>query len=81
MREVPKNVAPLRSGQSTGSDGGGGDYGERLARIEAKLEHMATREDIKAETNKMLVWFIGLLFAILGVLASMLFKLLALLPA
>lgn len=29
-----------------GSGNGGVSYGERLARIEAKMEHMATREDI-----------------------------------
>ncbi len=33
-------VVPLNPG------GGGGDHGERLARIESKMEHMATREDV-----------------------------------
>lgn len=69
------NVTPLRPGQSTGSNGGNGNYGERLARIEAKLEHMATREDIKTESNKMLLWFIGLLVALVGILGSTIFYL------
>ena len=29
-----------------GGAGGGGDHGERLARIESKMEYMATREDV-----------------------------------
>ena len=37
-RVVPLNPA--------GGAGGGGDHGERLARIESKMEYMATREDV-----------------------------------
>ena len=36
-------VVPLNPG---GGAGGGGDHGERLARIESKMEYMATREDV-----------------------------------
>lgn len=36
-------VVPLNPG---GGAGGGGGHGERLARIEAKMEYMATREDV-----------------------------------
>ena len=70
MRGAPKNVAPIRPGQSTGSDGGSGDYGERLARIETKLEHMATREEIEAKMNKIFLWFISLLSGVITILGG-----------
>ena len=59
--DVPLSM-PGRSGF------GGDDYGERLARIEAKLEHMATREDlaevkalIECKETSMLRWLLGIL--------------------
>ena len=55
MTAQANNVHPVRRGQGSGSNGGGGNYGERLARIEASLEHMATKEDIQ----KIKVWVLS----------------------
>ena len=71
------NVHQLASPEGTPSAGSGGNggsnHGERLARIEAKMEHVATREDIaKVETlierkeATMLRWLLGIL-AVAGV--------------
>ena len=72
------NVVPLSTPGRSGS--GGGDYGERLARIEAQLEHMATREDlaevkalIERKEASMLCWLLGLLsVAAISVVVAML---------
>ena len=61
MSKQPGNVVPISQGQGSGSNGGGDGYGERLARIEAKLEFFATKEDIQ----KIKVWVLG------GVLGGM----------
>lgn len=59
---------------SSGSGGNGGTgHGERLARIEAKMEHVATREDlakievlIERKESTMLRWLLGIM-AVAGV--------------
>ena len=56
---------------SSGGGNGGSNHGERLARIEAKMEHAATKEDIQ----KLRVWVLG------GVLAGLVFAALAALGA
>lgn len=56
---------------SSGGGNGGSNHGERLARIEAKMEHVATKEDIQ----KLRVWVLG------GVLAGLVFAALAALGA
>ena len=50
-------VTAIRSGSN------GGDIRERLARIEAQMEHVATREDIQ----KVKVWFLVGVIAAFGV--------------
>ena len=55
MTDKPNNVLPLKHGQGSGSNGGGGNYGERLARIEASLRYMANKEDIQ----KIKVWVLS----------------------
>ena len=56
-----------------GGGNGGSDYGERLARIETRLEHVAMREDvakvevlIERKESTMLRWLFGIL-AVAGV--------------
>ena len=56
------SVVDIKTGQPAGKppanqNGGtsGGNYGERLAAIEAHLHHMATKEDIQ----RVKVWFLG----------------------
>ena len=55
------NVTPITAGRGSGSNGDSGNYGERLARIEAKMEYFATKEDIQ----KIKVW------VLVGVLGGM----------
>ena len=64
---APENVVPISTPDSSSSRGGG-DYGERLARIEAKLENMATRENLaRIETSiaqreaSMQRWLLGII--------------------
>ena len=47
----------------SGSGPRDGEFGERLARIEAQMEHVATREDIQ----KVRVWFLVGVIAAIGV--------------
>lgn len=69
------NVFGLPAGRpsSGGGGNGGSDHGERLARIEAKMEHVATREDLKKvevlierKESTMLRWLLGII-AVAGV--------------
>lgn len=60
-------LAPPTGTPSPAGPGNGGGYGERLARIEAKMEYMATREDvseikvlIERKESTMLRWLLGL---------------------
>ena len=61
------NVVPI---QRCGSGGGSGDdnHGEHLARIESRMDYMATREDvqelktlIERKEATMLRWLLGML--------------------
>ena len=76
LRPVEDPPSPPRDPRPRGGNGNGGsDYGERLARIEAKMEHMATREDIASvrtliaevktliaeKETKTLRWLIGII--------------------
>ena len=71
------NVVPFSTPGRSGSGGGG--CGERLARIEAKLEHVATREDlaevkalIERKGESLLRCLHGILsLAVIGVVAAM----------
>ena len=64
------NVADINTGQAVQSQGGSGNgsgYGERLARIEARLDsiekHGATKEDI----TKVKLWFLGGVLLAIGI--------------
>ena len=66
---LPSTGTPAPAGPGNG----GGGYGERLARIEAKMERMATREDIselkaliERKEATMLRWLFGLV-AVAGI--------------
>ena len=68
-----------------GGRGGGGDRGERIARLEATMEHLATREDlaklekrIADEFTKLFRWLCG--FLIIGMLALVVAVLRTVLP-
>lgn len=43
---------------------------DRVTRIEALLEHVATREDIEKAKNAILRWLIGTVLVALGLLAA-----------
>lgn len=71
-----ENVVPISSPGSSGS-GGGDDTGQRLARIEATMEHMATREDvadvktlIESRNATMTRWLVGILLTTVGIAVS-----------
>ena len=55
---MPPPSFPSPSGDRDGSSG----FGERLARIEARMEHVATKEDIQ----RLRVWVLG---GVLGALS------------
>ena len=67
----PENLVdfpPEGRPSSRGGGNGGSDHGERLARIEAKIEHLATREDvtkievlIERKEATILRWLLGIL--------------------
>ena len=46
-----------------GSDGSDGRLSERVAAIEAHLQHIATREDISNNSQKNLRWTVGIMIA------------------
>jgi len=79
LRPVPPSEEPLGSGDDNGG-GGGPRHGERLARIEAHLEHAATREDvaevkalIERKESTMLRWLIGIIaIAAVSLMAALL---------
>lgn len=43
---------------------------DRVTRIEALLEHVATREDIEKAKNAILRWLVGTVLVALGLLAA-----------
>ena len=62
--EHENNVARFPGAKSPSGNGPrDGEFGERLARIETRMEHVATREDIQ----KVKVWFLVGVIAALGV--------------
>lgn len=79
LRPVKTSEEPLGSGDDNGG-GGGPRHGERLARIEAHLEHVATREDvaeikalIERKESTMLRWLVGVIaVAAISLLAALL---------
>ena len=56
---------------STGGGGGGrDDLSERIARLETRIEYLATKEDIQSMANTQLKWVIGVFVTVIvGVLA------------
>ena len=62
--EHGNNVSRLPGAKAPSGNGPrDGEFGERLARIEARMEHVATREDIQ----KIKVWFLVGVIAAIGV--------------
>ncbi len=80
MNAQQDNVVPISAPGKPGS-GGGDNFGERLARIETKLEYMATREDIseikalieKKEASQ-IRWLVGLILVTMASLAVALIR-------
>lgn len=71
----PGNVVDFPEGRPPPGGGGNGGtgHGERLARIEARMEHVATREDlekiktlIERKESTMLRWLLGIM-AVAGI--------------
>ena len=80
---APDNVEQIRPADRpspAGSGNGGASHGERLARIEAHLEHTAKREDvseikalIERKESTMLRWLVGVIaVAAISLLAALL---------
>lgn len=72
-KEGVVQIVPSGAPAPAGPGNGGSTHGERLARIEAKMEHVATREDvselkvlIERKESTMLRWLLGIL-AVAGV--------------
>jgi len=68
--KFPKRILP--------PGGGGGTMEERLARIEAMLPYLATKEDVmavKADVDKMgrivVMWNVGTVFAAVGIVFAL----------
>ena len=62
--EHENNISRFPGAKSPSGNGlRDGELGERLARIEARMEHVATREDIQ----KIKVWFLVGVIAAVGV--------------
>lgn len=81
LRAVDQSEDPPAGTPGPGGGGNGGSsLGQRLARVEGKLEHIATREDvsevkalIKEEISSMLKWLLGIMaLAAISVLAALL---------
>ena len=68
LRAVESEEPPAGTPRPGGGGNGGSSHGERLARIEAKMEYMATREDvsevkvlIERKESTMTRWLLGIL--------------------
>lgn len=60
---------PKRSDSSSGG-GSGGDLGERIARLETRMDYLATREDLEAMKVWFLKWAIMTILATVGITVS-----------
>jgi hypothetical protein len=47
-----------------------GNVGDRLARLETAMEHVATREDIEKAKNAILRWLVGTIIVASGAVAA-----------
>lgn len=74
LNPVPDDEDPAAAAGGRGRGGRGGDFGERLARVETHLEHVATKADVEAlktalvdalskRHSVMLQWQIGIVVA------------------
>ena len=61
------NIYPFKPGHGSDSNGGNGSYGERLARLEASIQHMATKEDIQ----KIKVWVLSGILGGMGIAVAL----------
>lgn len=68
LQSVDEQYEPPTRGGS--GDGGGDSFGERLARLETRIEYLATKEDVsevKVLIERKLNW---LLYGIVGVMLT-----------
>ena len=74
LNPIPDDEDPAAAVGGRGRGGRGGDFGERLARVETHLEHVATKADVEAlktalvdainqKHSVMLQWQIGIVVA------------------
>lgn len=74
LQSVRDDEDPASAAAGRGGGGRGGDFGERLARVETHLEHVATKADVEAlktalvdalskRHSVMLQWQIGIVVA------------------
>ena len=73
------NVFPL--GRPTKGNGNGNgswrmSVERRLTDLASEVRHLATKADLEAAMNKILMWGIGIIVAVAGLLAVVLFRLL-----
>lgn len=59
-----------RRGSGNGGDGANGanNLGERIASLEAHVQHLATKEDVEKSSKNLLKWMVGIM--ITSLLAS-----------
>ena len=62
MNEEHDNIEPFHgSKRPSGHGPNGGPSGERLARLEANMDHLATKADLQTLKSDLLKWQIGIL--------------------
>lgn len=80
--EKDSNVLPFGQPSSSSGNGGGGNFGERLARIEERIQHLATTAEMKevlTEIEKaksqftIIKWLLGILVVALVSIATRFF--------
>ena len=81
MADPDDNVVPLGRPTTTGGNGNGNSgwyisVERRLTKLTSDVNHLATKADVEAAMGTMLKWGIGLIVAVAGLLAVVLFRLL-----
>ena len=70
-------LSPVEAPPIQAASSGGGDGDARLAAVEARLaameayvQHLATKEDIQSMKSSLLIWGMGILIAVSGLVSS-----------
>lgn len=59
MSNVEEFPDKRRNSDFANGNGGNSDVRERLAKLEAQVEHLATKADIKSMENSLIKWMMG----------------------